>query len=191
MQNLIDEHKEVIEPALGQGRRDGRAAIAFAKPLILNMRMGDVVAARRRVRIECNNPIRLRPLADLIPIQPNLKVTQEDIFKFDRIRGDGQFLLLEVNIDGTEFALQGHEVEINRRSAYGHAMFGMLRDSPNGGFHCPLEMLAGFGQLAEQVLCGKMPTPLSRTGDAPLEGICGNPVMVWQVDGLRRRSLLG
>ena len=51
-EHLGYQRKEVVEPAIGQGVGNRRAALAFTEALILDVRMGNVLITGRRVRID-------------------------------------------------------------------------------------------------------------------------------------------
>ncbi len=109
LEHLPHDHKEIKQPPFLERRANGRLTISFAKPAIVDVRMGDTAVARSGMGVDGFDGIR-REVAQLRPVESNLKPTQKHAFQRDRIGHDPQPLLLQVEACFAELVFQCRQV---------------------------------------------------------------------------------
>ena len=189
VQQPVHQQEEIMEPAFGQGGGDRGTTVALTELLVLDVGMRNIVTTGRWVRIKGHDPIGLRTVADVSPCEPDLEVAEQDAIEFDGVRGDHQLVRLEVNFNFLEFAFQGTQIQIDRRHARGEPGLRSPCQATQGLFQFTLKTPAGVGQITEERLGGKMPAPLPCAGDVAIDLFDTVPVILGQVDGIRRRPL--
>ena len=179
LQNLSHEQKEVAQSPLLQRRANRGLAVSLTKRLALDMRMWDVVVTRGRVGFECDDFIRSL-LVEPVPMQHDLKRSQADVFKRDRIGHDGDRVLFQVAVELTEFRLQRvefivHLPQVQQRFRrlvrqavdLAAASVNVSRKNPHRALEVPQQFfsrpspttLSGDEQLSAQLL-STIPLPL-------------------------------
>ena len=109
VENSRDQHEEVIQPALCQGRPDRLPAGAFAKGFTVDVRMSDLLVTTGGVGVQSNHPVGLRRVP-VLPVESDLERSQPNLFQHDRVRGHRNRVRLEVNFHLLKLAFQCQKV---------------------------------------------------------------------------------
>ncbi len=108
-EDLPHERKEVQQPPFQQGGLDGRHAVSFAQQILADVGVRDLVIVTRSVGLQGPGVIGMR-LADPLPAELDLKRSQIQVLQADRVGGNCNRPLLEVDRYVVEFSLQRFQV---------------------------------------------------------------------------------
>ena len=89
VQQVLDDQKEIEQPALLEGRTNWHAPVALTYRIVLDVRMRNTFVRRSRIGVECDHAVVVRMAVDQIaPFEPDLERPKIDAFQLDRFGRD-------------------------------------------------------------------------------------------------------